>query len=113
MNILLEQLTSLRLYGMVQAAQDLLAMRAPPNLTTTLKQLIEAETVERRVRQLLIKCGLPNSLSTGILQPLIMRYRPLSLRKWNSFVQVNLPRMRIILFLWVALELVKLILPLH
>ena len=34
---------------MVQAEQDLLAMRTPPNLTTALKQLIEAETVERRV----------------------------------------------------------------
>ena len=52
MNILLEQLTSLRLHGMAQAAQDLLAMRTPPNLTTALKQLIEAETVERRVRSI-------------------------------------------------------------
>lgn len=52
MNILLEQLSSLRLHGMAQAAQDLLAMRTPPNLTTALKQLIEAETVERRVRSI-------------------------------------------------------------
>ena len=50
MNALIEGLKALRLHGMAGCAQDLLASRTPPNLTTVLKQLIEAETVERRVR---------------------------------------------------------------
>lgn len=52
MNALIEQLTALRLHGMAQSAQELLATRTQPNLTTILKQLIEAETVERRVRSI-------------------------------------------------------------
>jgi len=52
MNALIEGLTTLRLHGMAGCAQDLLASRTPPNLTTALKQLIEAETVERRVRSI-------------------------------------------------------------
>jgi len=52
MNALIEQLNALRLYGMAQSAQDLLAARTPPNLVTALKQLVEAETVERRVRSI-------------------------------------------------------------
>ncbi len=47
-----EGLKALRLHGMAGCAQDLPASRTPPNLTTTLKQLIEAETVERRVRSI-------------------------------------------------------------
>ena len=52
MNALIEGLKALRLHGMAGCAQDLLASRTPPNLTTVLKQLIEAETVERRVRSI-------------------------------------------------------------
>ena len=52
MNALIEGLKALRLHGMAGCAHDLLASRTPPNLTTVLKQLIEAETVERRVRSI-------------------------------------------------------------
>ena len=52
MNALIEGLKALRLHGMASCAHDLLASRTPPNLTTVLKQLIEAETVERRVRSI-------------------------------------------------------------
>ncbi len=52
MNALIEGLKALRLHGMAGCAQDLLASRTPPSLTTVLKQLIEAETVERRVRSI-------------------------------------------------------------
>jgi len=52
MNALIEQLKVLRLHGMAQTAQDLLARRTPPSLTTALGQLIEAETTERRVRSI-------------------------------------------------------------
>lgn len=52
MNALIEQLTALRLHGMAQSAQDLLAARKPPSLTTALKQMIDAEVVERRVRSI-------------------------------------------------------------
>jgi DNA replication protein DnaC len=52
MNALVEGLAALRLHGMASCAQDMLASRTPPSLTTTLKHLIEAETVERRVRSI-------------------------------------------------------------
>ena len=52
MNALIDELKSLRLYGMAQTAQDLLANRTQPSLTTALKQMIEAETIERRVRSI-------------------------------------------------------------
>lgn len=52
MNALIEQLAALRLHGMAGCAQDLLAARTPPNLITALKQLIEAEVTERRVRSI-------------------------------------------------------------
>ena len=52
MNALIEQLTALRLHGMAQSAQDLLAARTQPSLTTALKQLIDAEVIERRVRSI-------------------------------------------------------------
>ena len=45
MNALIDGLKALRLHGMAGCAHDLLASRTPPNLTTALKQLIEAETV--------------------------------------------------------------------
>jgi DNA replication protein DnaC len=52
MNALVDGLSSLRLHGMAACAQDMLASRTPPSLATALKQLIEAETVERRVRSI-------------------------------------------------------------
>jgi DNA replication protein DnaC len=52
MNALIEQLAALRLHGMAGCAQDLLSTRTPPNLITALKQLIEAEVTERRVRSI-------------------------------------------------------------
>lgn len=55
MNILIEQLATLRLHGMASCAQELLAARpaqTAPNLTSVLKQLIEAETTERRVKSI-------------------------------------------------------------
>jgi DNA replication protein DnaC len=52
MNVLIKQLKELRLHGMAQTAQDLLASRTPPTLTTALQQLIEAETAERKVRSI-------------------------------------------------------------
>ncbi|WP_262689831.1 IS21-like element helper ATPase IstB [Kordiimonas aestuarii] len=52
MNALIEQLATLRLHGMAMCAQELLAARTPPNLITAIKRLIEAETLERRVRSI-------------------------------------------------------------
>lgn len=52
MNALIDQLTALRLYGMAACAKDLLTARKPPNLTTAIKQLIDAEIGERRVRSI-------------------------------------------------------------
>jgi DNA replication protein DnaC len=52
MNALIDQFEALRLHGMAACAQDLLAARTPPSLTTALKTLIEAETEERRVRSI-------------------------------------------------------------
>lgn len=52
MNALIEQLAVLRLHGMASCAQELLASRTTPNLTSALKQLIEAETTERRVKSI-------------------------------------------------------------
>lgn len=55
MNALIDQLAALRLHGMAACAQDLLAARTPPSLTTALKTLIEAETEERRLTALPFK----------------------------------------------------------
>ena len=52
MNALIDQLSALRLHGMAACAHDLLCARKPPSLTTAIKQLIHAETVERRVRSI-------------------------------------------------------------
>jgi len=52
MNALIDELKKLRLHGMAQTAQDLLANRTQPSLTTALRQMIEAETIERRVRSI-------------------------------------------------------------
>ena len=51
MNVLVEQLTTLKLYGMAQAITELLAAKKPPSLVAGLQQLIEAEVVERDVRR--------------------------------------------------------------
>lgn len=40
MNALIDQLAALRLHGMAACAQDLLASRKPPSLTTAIKQQI-------------------------------------------------------------------------
>ncbi len=52
MNALVTQLTDLRLYGMAQTAEALLAARKAPDFITALRQLIEAETAERQVRSI-------------------------------------------------------------
>jgi len=52
MNALIEQLAALRLHGMANCAQDLLAARTQLSLTTALQQLIKAEVTERRVRSI-------------------------------------------------------------
>lgn len=52
MNVLIEQLEGLKLYGMAPVATELLASKQPPSLTSGLQQLIEAETVEREVRRI-------------------------------------------------------------
>lgn len=52
MNALIDQLAALRLHGMATCAHDLLSARKPPSLTTAIKQLIDAETVERQVRSI-------------------------------------------------------------
>jgi len=52
MNAIIDQLSALKLHGMSQVANDLLAMKKAPSLITALQQLIEAETVEREVRRI-------------------------------------------------------------
>ena len=52
MNNLIDQLTALRLHGMAACAHDLLRAGKPPDLTTAIKQLTNAETVERGVRSI-------------------------------------------------------------
>ena len=52
MNDLIDQLTALRLHGMAACAHDLLSARKPPSLTIAIKQLVDAEIVERRVRSI-------------------------------------------------------------
>jgi len=49
---LIEQFNTLKLFGMAQAATELLAVKKPPSLQTVLQQLIEAESVEREVRSI-------------------------------------------------------------
>ena len=51
-NPLIEQLTALKLHGMVQAASILLASKKPPIWHKALLQLAEAERVEREVRSI-------------------------------------------------------------
>jgi DNA replication protein DnaC len=52
MTHLIDQLTSLRLHGMAEAAQDLLAQKSPPSLAEALRHLIQAEACEREIRSI-------------------------------------------------------------
>ena len=52
MNKLVDQLPVLKLHGMALAITELLEAKTPPSLVAGLKQLIEAETVERDVRRI-------------------------------------------------------------
>ncbi|MBV1865860.1 MAG: hypothetical protein KUG74_15695 [Rhodobacteraceae bacterium] len=52
MNALIDQLAALRLHGMAICAHDLLSALKPPSLTTAIKRLFDAETVERQVRSI-------------------------------------------------------------
>lgn len=52
MNALIDRFAALRLHGMAACEADLSAACTPPNLTTALKCLIDAETEERRVRSI-------------------------------------------------------------
>ena len=52
MNILIEELTALKLHGMAQVASQLLAEKQALSLISTLPKLIEAEKVEREVRRI-------------------------------------------------------------
>jgi len=47
MKQLLEQLNSLKLFGMEQRLPELLSKSKPPSLSIALKQLLEAESAER------------------------------------------------------------------
>ena len=47
---IIERLTRLRLHGMAQAANELLAEKTMPSLPEALRHLIEAETCEREIR---------------------------------------------------------------
>jgi len=51
-NVLIEQLSQLKLHGMAQITAELLAEKKAPSLLTALPKLIEAETVEREVRRI-------------------------------------------------------------
>ena len=50
MNILIDQLTQLKLYGMANSAAELLSQKKPPTWNSALQQLIKAESLEREVR---------------------------------------------------------------
>lgn len=52
MNAIIEQLTSLKLYGMAQVATELLMAKQSVSLLTALPKLLEAEQVEREVRRI-------------------------------------------------------------
>jgi DNA replication protein DnaC len=52
MKQLLEQLNSLKLFGMEQHLPELLSKSKPPSLSIALKQLLEAESAEREVRRI-------------------------------------------------------------
>ena len=50
MNVLIDELTQLKLYGMAQCTTELLAQKKPPTWQTALQRLIDTEKVEREVR---------------------------------------------------------------
>ena len=50
MNVLIDELTQLKLHGMAQCATELLAQKKPPTWQTALQQLLDTEKVEREVR---------------------------------------------------------------
>ena len=50
MNVLIDELTQLKLQGMAQCATELLAQKKPPTWQTALQQLLDTEKVEREVR---------------------------------------------------------------
>ena len=52
MNVIIDQLSALKLHGMAQVAHDLLSKKKTTSLTTSLQQLIEAETIDREVRRI-------------------------------------------------------------
>ena len=52
MNVLIEQLVTLKLHGMALATTELLAAKKLPGLPVALQQLIEAEVTERQVRSI-------------------------------------------------------------
>ena len=52
MNPMIAQLVDLRLHGMAQTAEALLAGRKTPDFITALRQLIDAEIAERQVRSI-------------------------------------------------------------
>ncbi len=50
MNGLIDELSTLRLHGMAQAARDLLARKSPLSLSEALRVLIKAEQGDRQIR---------------------------------------------------------------
>lgn len=52
MNVIIEQLKSLKLHGMALSTTELLAQKQPPSLLAALPKLIEAEQVDREVRRI-------------------------------------------------------------
>ena len=52
MHALVEQLKTLKLHGMKQAATDMLSLKNPPDFAAGLRQLIEAEATVREVRSM-------------------------------------------------------------
>jgi len=51
MKLIVEQLQSLKLFGMAQQLPELLSKSKPPSLSVAIKQLIDAESAEREVRR--------------------------------------------------------------
>lgn len=52
MNVIIEQLSQLKLHGMAQVATELFAQKQMPSLLNALPKLIDAEQVEREVRRI-------------------------------------------------------------
>lgn len=112
MNALIDQLIALGLHGMAACAQDLLTSRKPPSLTTALRQLIDAESVERQVRAIQYQMRIAKFPHHKDFASLITARLLLGRRRSNPSVLASLPRMPTISFWWEVLERVKPILPL-